>query len=350
MEGTGVILWKSPYRASMVTDSEFDHTDLENSGPAGRVHCAISGHIDIHRLRPGPLEKTTRQQDTRWWRDGFRLFARGQVRHDTTPAGWEIFVFGEADCADLVADVAEEAIPRPGSDIRTLGTSAARRLCWGLLPSAAVIAVRPATQTVVLLRDGCGFRPLYYRTEQNRLLFSSNLGVIRAGAHGRGINTDKINEMLAFGHRTGNRTVWQGINVVAPGSLVAFGAKGQGRPEFFWTGDAMFEVAERERLQRQTQDDTLREVSEVIDDAMGGCASEPNVAVPGGGGVDSSFLGAYLARRSSTTFWCINQPEADRREQDWMEPLAKELAISCRYANLTRPTFLKQLIDYSFWA
>jgi hypothetical protein len=33
-----------------------------------------------------------------------------------------------------------------------------------------------------------------------------------------------------------------------------------------------------------------------------------------------------------------------------MEPLAKELAISCRYANLTRPTFLKQLIDYSFWA
>ena len=43
-----------------------------------------------------------------------------------------------------------------------------------LLPGAIVFAIQPKLGRVVVLRDACGFIPIYYHFSQNKLVFSSN--------------------------------------------------------------------------------------------------------------------------------------------------------------------------------
>jgi asparagine synthase (glutamine-hydrolysing) len=318
---------------------------LQRFGRAGQVHTAISGRVHFDRLRPGPLELTTEDQDRIWAGEGIAVLGRGAVQRATTTGGWEVVVLGEAQCAELVGDVLDEVLPLDADGAPRLSQAASRRLCWGLLPSAAVVATRPSTRTVCLLRDGCGFRPLYFSECSGVLWFSTNLGFVRDAIEPTGVNTDKINEMLVFGHRTGSRTIWQSLNVVAPGSLVHVSPTGARCPQFFWQAEAMFEVGERRRLEAQPLEETLRELEATVDEAAAPSSRQPRLAVPCGGGVDSSYLGAHLKHLAKdVAYWCINQPEAERREQEWMEPLSKALGIRCEYVHMTRSEFLTQLV------
>jgi asparagine synthase (glutamine-hydrolysing) len=318
---------------------------LQQFGRAGQVHVAISGRIHFDRLRPGPLEPVDEGQDRIWVGEGIAVLGRGAVQRATTTGGWQVFALGEAQCAELVGQVLDEVLPLDADANPRLGQAASRRLCWGLLPSAAVIAIRPETRTVCLLRDGCGFRPLYYSERSGALSFSTNLGFVRDAAQPTGVNTDKINEMLVFGHRTGSRTIWQTLDVVAPGSLVHIGPSGRHCPQFFWQADAMFEIGERRRLEQQPLEETLRELEVTVHEATARSSKQARVGVPCGGGVDSSYLGAHLKHLArDVAYWCINQPEAERREQDWMEPLSRALGIRCEYVHMTRTEFLTQLV------
>jgi asparagine synthase (glutamine-hydrolysing) len=318
---------------------------LQRFGRAGQVHVAISGRVHFDRLRPGPLERVDEDQDRVWVGDGMAVLGRGKVQRATTTGGWEVFVLGEAQCAELVGQVLDEVLPPDDDRNPELSPAASRRLCWGLLPSAAVVAIRPSTRTACLIRDGCGFRPLYYSERSGALSFSTNLGSVRDAIQPTGINTDKINEMLVFGHRTGSRTIWQRLDVVPPGSLVHIGPSGRHCPQFFWGADAMFEVGERRRLEHQPLEETLRELEATIHEATAPSSKQPRVGVPCGGGVDSSYLGAHLKHvAKDVAYWCINQPEAERREQDWMEPLSRALGIRCEYVHMTRSDFLTQLV------
>lgn len=218
-----------------------------------------------------------------------------------------------------------------------------------LLPGAIVFAIQPKLGRVVVLRDACGFIPIYYHFSQNKLVFSSNLETVRKNTQYGGINTDKINEMLVYAHRTGKRTLWQNLNAISPGGVSVFTKDQLPVHQWLLTEPTQYSPELQTKFKSLSESALLLEIKKAIDKALEPLAHEPHVSVPCGGGVDSSFLGAYLAQRGqNVTFWCINQPDAPVSEDEWMKPLSKQLNIPCEYANLNKKVFLENLLDRMF--
>ncbi len=220
-----------------------------------------------------------------------------------------------------------------------------------LLPGAIVFAVQPKLGRVVVLRDAGGFIPIYYHFSQNKLIFSSNLETVRKNMQFSGINTDKINEMLVYAHRTGKRTLWQNLNAISPGGVSIFTENQLAIHQWLLTEPTQYKPELQSKFKSLSESALLIEIKKAMDKALEPLENEPHVSVPCGGGVDSSFLGAYLARRGQdVTFWCINQPDAPVSEDEWMKPLSKQLNIPCEYANLNKKVFLENLLDRMFQA
>jgi asparagine synthetase B (glutamine-hydrolysing) len=214
-----------------------------------------------------------------------------------------------------------------------------------LLPSAVAFAIQPKLARVSVFRDAAGFMPVYYNFTKNILVFSSNMETVRQNTTFSGINTDKINEMLVYAHRTGKRTLWQNLNTISPGSVSTFTQGKIVQHQWLLTESFQYSIETQKKFKSLTEADVLKEIKIAIDAALEPLENEPHVSVPCGGGVDSSFLGAYLAQRGQkVTYWCINQPAAPVSEDEWMKPLSQQLNIPCEYANLNKPIFLENLL------
>ena len=261
---------------------------------------------------------------TRNWQDDTSAFAiRGDGERAVSSGGWEVYTLGESRCAKAVAALLDEAkLEEKRNAANQLSLQACRELSWKLLPRTVVVAIHRPTGTACLLRDGWGFTCLYYCVRGDSVIFSTCLAALRSVASSTSINTDKLSEMLLYGHRGGNRTVWQEVNVVAPGYTVCCYRGDRLRCESLGLPECLFDQGERHRLEQQSVADTANEIDEALAESLAPIRAYTRLAVPCGGGVDSSLLGAYLARRDhKVTFWSINQPEADRREADWLEPI-----------------------------
>jgi asparagine synthetase B (glutamine-hydrolysing) len=314
------------------------NSGLSLVGFEGFIRLAVPEHGS------GALSPVQEQNGTIWRAPGFHLECPGGCHQAVSATGWVVFSMGEANCAELVGQALDAAFPAGPAFVPP--TALGRELAWRLLPSAAVVAVHPATGRASLLRDGAGFRPIYYSLSGNLLRFSSGVRKLREESGVSGINTDKVSEMLLFGHRCGERTIWQGLNTVTPGRMLVF--RPDSRPEHwqFWTREHFFDLSERHRLERQPVEKTLEEIQEALDAALMPLGSLGPLVVTSGGGVDSSLLGAYLKRQKrDVQFRCVNKPEAARREEDWMRPLCRKLDIPCEYSHLTRDRFLSGLIE-----
>ncbi len=252
-------------------------------------------------------------------------------------------MLGQASCAAVVGGV----LDRCAGQADALSRDDARVLSWSMLPNAAVVAVHPDSGRACLIRDSAGFRPLYYSFRDEALCFSSNLPQLRAAAAEDGINTDKVLEMLVFGHRSGGRTLWQGINVVGPGRFIDFAPGRQPRQQQFWRPDWLLDLEERQRLGRLSLDEMLKEIGEVLDEALTPLQNPQPLAVPCGGGVDSSLLGAYLKRtRAGLRFFTVNKTDATHQESEWMDSLSGRLQIPCEYVNVSRQSFFHSYFDF----
>src|ERR1035437_3141673 len=176
--------------------------------------CAtgMSGWIRMEAT-PGGSSPTERgSRGSHWEGSHLAITILGEEQSCTSPGGWQIFVLGQSRCAEVVARALDRSYG--GGGALPLSKEDCRAISWGTLPSAVVVAAHTATGRVCLIRDSAGFVPLYYTLRGGVLRFSTNLRHLRAQTPETGINTDKIVEMLAFGHRSGGRHLLPGINVV----------------------------------------------------------------------------------------------------------------------------------------
>ena len=263
--------------------------------------------------------------------------------------GWFIFAQGLNDIEfdDICKKVTQESIFNEEhiADLEVF-SDIKKEITDLLLPGAIVFAIKPTLGRVVVLRDASGFIPIYYHFSQNKLVFSSNLETLRKNTPYSGLNTDKINEMLVYAHRTVKRTLWQNHNAISPGGVSIFTQHQLATHQWLLTEQSQYVPKLQEKYKSLPESTVLLEIKKAMDKALEPLENEPHVSVPCGGGVDSSFLGAYLAQRGQdVTFWCINQPEAPVSEDEWMKPLSKQLNIPCEYANLNKQVFLENLLD-----
>lgn len=327
---------------------------LPAADPLDSLHFGLFARIGLTPETESPAAKLLpgRQGDLFTWEGrGATVAMRGTGAYVPTRSGWDVFVLGASEerarrITELLSPILGRAAAGQGVEA---GGHAVGDLCMQMLPMSVVVAFNRTTGTACLLRDGCGFIPLYYAVHGGTLTVSNDLPAVRAHLPSNAINTDKIDEMLLFGHRTGRRTLWQNINTVPPGDMAVLDSRGSrcsARFHSLWTPASLFQVEERHRLERQPLQQTLKEVEATLEASLQPLLSAERVAVPCGGGVDSSLLGAYFAARSPrTTLWCINQPTARITEKAWTQPLADRLGIRCEYVNLDRESFLTALLD-----
>ncbi|MFM2381266.1 MAG: hypothetical protein RLZZ76_33, partial [Candidatus Parcubacteria bacterium] len=78
------------------------------------------------------------------------------------------------------------------------------------------------TQSVLLVRDHMGVKPLYYSIQNNILYFSSELGGIIAGTNVRTLNPEAFSHYLTFNYAPSPLTLVSGVHKLEPGTLLTF--------------------------------------------------------------------------------------------------------------------------------
>jgi asparagine synthase (glutamine-hydrolysing) len=294
-------------------------------------------------------ELTVETSNLTWQSKMFLFESTSVTSFKSADNGWFIFAQGlnNTEFDDICNKIIKEPILNESSITdQAIFSDVKKEITDLLLPGAIVFAIQPKFGRVVVLRDACGFIPIYYHFSQNKLVFSSNLETVRKNTQYDGINTDKINEMLVYAHRTGKRTLWQNLNAISPGGVSVFTQDQLAVHQWLLTEPSQYIPEVQSKFKSLSESALLLEIKKAMDKALEPLENESHVSVPCGGGVDSSFLGAYLAQRGQdVTFWCINQPDAPVSEDEWMKPLSEQLNIPCEYANLNKQVFLENLLD-----
>lgn len=195
---------------------------------------------------------------------------------------------------------------------------------------------------LLLARDRVGIKPLYYRLEQQRLIFGSELkAVLRAPDIHREIDTSALRDYLALEYVPSPKTILGGIHKLAPGSLLSWHQEdGRHNSAQYW--DVDLGAGERKGRPGSLDDEAealhsvLREVvrKELISDVP--------VGVFLSGGIDSSTVAAMMAELSpgNVNSFSIGFTDASFDESRHARRVAQHLGTNHRELTVEPETVL----------
>ncbi|MFZ3340237.1 MAG: asparagine synthase (glutamine-hydrolyzing) [Terriglobales bacterium] len=154
-----------------------------------------------------------------------------------------------------------------------------------------------ARQTLLLVRDPMGIKPLYYYDSGEVLLFASEVRtLLKTRLVPRKLDPNGLFSFLAFGSVYEPRTIVEGISAVPPGHFISF-EKGNVSSHQYWNplefiGDPTTESAD---ARRADGGDAERNLPALLCDAvLSHLVSDVPVGVFLSGGIDSSCLAALM--------------------------------------------------------
>ena len=155
-------------------------------------------------------------------------------------------------------------------------------------------------QTLSLVRDRLGIKPLYYAHDGNELVFGSELKpLMRAFKQTPALDAGALRAFMRHGYIPAPYSVFEGVRKLKPGMILTFDAAGNSTETAFWTLDDAIRTA---REGRGPVDDASRieQLHDLLLDAVG---RRMVADVPLGaflsGGVDSSTVVALMQAQSS---------------------------------------------------
>ncbi len=93
-----------------------------------------------------------------------------------------------------------------------------------------------AGETLYLIRDRLGVKPLVYAAQNGEIAFASTVRALHRAGFGGDIDADAVVEFLEFGYVTDARAIYQGIRKVPAGGLVRFDVRsGKLTEQRYWT-------------------------------------------------------------------------------------------------------------------
>jgi asparagine synthase (glutamine-hydrolysing) len=147
---------------------------------------------------------------------------------------------------------------------------------------------------VLLARDRCGVKPLYYALDGNRLVFASeSTAVLAEGSTPRAVDPAAVLDYLAYRAVPSPRTIWRDVRKLPPATLLVVDAEGRATERRWWR--LRFEPDERTSPEewglrlRETIAEAVR-LQMAADVPVGGFLS---------GGLDSSTVLSFM--RLATT-------------------------------------------------
>lgn len=146
--------------------------------------------------------------------------------------------------------------------------------------------------TLYLIRDRVGKKPLYYSFLNNKLTFASEIKAIVSDQRNLlNINTNSASEFFSLGYIPGNETIYKEIKEVKPGHILKFSSKGI-KEKSYWTASFNHEI-------EITYQDALQEVDRLLRLAI---KKRLRSDVPLGfflsGGIDSGLIVALASEMS----------------------------------------------------
>jgi asparagine synthase (glutamine-hydrolysing) len=321
--------------------------DPTSIGVHGSITRGVLGHISW-RAAALPIEMQPPEDGWNAWNlDCGYLKGRGPVDCYAASDGWSVFAISPKPLAKHIAALLEDSFPKGLAEApNQLSHKLSAHLFWDLIPRTAIVAYHNPTSDVCLIRDVLGFYPLYYCATKDGVALSTSLPLLKDSVGITPVNVNALSELITFGHHFGSATVWNGIDVVAPGQCVFLSRKKPPSRHWFALPEVAFDPAERERLSRRTTEQLLVEARTLVEQSLSRELTNRSFSVQGGGGVDSSVLIALTAQsHPGLSVWSINHPDLNPSESVWVEPLTSRFGAQSRFADIERENFLVNLVD-----
>lgn len=173
---------------------------------------------------------------------------------------------------------------------------------------------------LLLARDRLGIKPLYYRQDNEKLLFASELKALLAyGDIEREIDPASLEDYLAYGMVSGTRTIFRGIHKLAPGHTLSVDPDHwRVEPRRYWR----LEFAPDSSLSSEQWSARVRaKLEETVEKHL---IADVPVGAFLSGGIDSSVITALAALRSQRPIQTFSIGFSDSANDEL--PFARETA------------------------
>jgi asparagine synthase (glutamine-hydrolysing) len=146
---------------------------------------------------------------------------------------------------------------------------------------------------LLLARDRLGIKPLYYCRSGDTLLFASEIKAILAAGISASFNRKILTEFLAMRFVAGPETFYEGIEKLLPGRILTWTRETGLRCRRYWQLPTSLDT------EPSSQPERARRVRQDLEEAIKyHLVSDVPVGLFLSGGIDSSAIGALMARRT----------------------------------------------------
>jgi asparagine synthase (glutamine-hydrolysing) len=185
------------------------------------------------------------------------------------------------------------------------------------------------TQTLSLVRDRLGVKPLLYSARDGQIAFGSTVGALRAGGFGGEIDPQAVLEYLEFGSVTDDRSIFQGVSKL-PAATILVWKHGSLSQRSYWSLPA---PDERSRI---TFEEAVEETERLLLESV---RLRLYADVPIGallsGGIDSTLVCWAMAKlNANVTAFTVGTPGDPEDEAPEASETARILGIPHQVVSL----------------
>ena len=191
---------------------------------------------------------------------------------------------------------------------------------------------------LLLARDRCGEKPLYYTYFANSFRFSSEIkAILEDQSFPREIEPEALNEYLTFGFVQPPATMFRNVGKLAPGEMLVIDRFGKVQRRHYWSALSSGDELQNERS--QTFEAHVQQTRQMLESAVAACmVSDVPVGAFLSGGVDSSAVVALMARHTGRQVDCVtvrypNHPASD--ESRYAQIVAKSIGATPHLVDIT---------------
>ncbi len=184
-----------------------------------------------------------------------------------------------------------------------------------------------SSQTVTLVRDRVGVKPLYYLDDGERFAFASQPGALKAYDGDLSIRQEALCEFFQYGYISSGLSIYRHVRKVPPAHMLTYDLKnGRSELQSYWSILPFFD---KPKFQK-SEEELIDELEALLIDSFSlRMVADVPVGVFLSGGIDSSVVAAILQKHyGGIHTFTIGFNEAAYNEAEWAKKVAAHLGTT----------------------
>lgn len=184
-------------------------------------------------------------------------------------------------------------------------------------------------QTLFLVRDRLGVKPLVYAEQEEEIGFASTIAALRAAGLAHHIDADGVLEFLEFGYVTDEASIYREVKKVPPATIVEWN-KGKISQRCYWS------LPPVDNASRITFEDAVEETERlVIESVRLRLISDVPIGALLSGGIDSTLVCWAMTRlNADAQAFTVGTPKDPSDESAHARAIAQKLGIRHQVVSL----------------